>query len=107
MDLRGYYKEIRDMEASIPTPYTVIASVPTSHGGKAGVITEVPRLIAARMIVEQSARLATDQEAADFYQKHAAQRQAEAEAQAAAKVKVILAEPVVPAASATKDGKQK
>jgi hypothetical protein len=107
MDLRTYYKDIRDIEASIPTPYTVIASVPTSLGGKDGVITEVPRLIAARMIVERSARLATEQEAADFYQKHATRRQAEAEAQAASKVRVILAEPVVAAPPAVKDGKEK
>ncbi len=58
MDLRGYYQKLRQLEASLPEPCVVI-SHDTSDGGKAGVRTEVPRSIAAKMVTDGTARVAS------------------------------------------------
>lgn len=66
MDLRGFYQRIREMESSIRSEHVVVMSLETPDGGKAGVCTEVGRLPAARLIVEQRARIATEEEIAVF-----------------------------------------
>src|SRR4051794_27219006 len=66
MDLRAYYQQIRELESSIASAHVVVMSVATPDGGKAGVCTEVSRAAAAKMIVEQRARLATHEEVAAF-----------------------------------------
>jgi hypothetical protein len=84
MDLRLYYQKIRDKQAEIPSEFAVVISVATGDGGKDGTKTEVPRRLAAKMVVDGSARLATADEAAAYYEKQAeAQRQAEQAALAA------------------------
>ena len=78
MDLQAYFKKIRAMEESIKDPSPVLVSLETQDGGREGVRTEVPRRIAATMIVEGSARLATAEEAREFQeQKAEAKRQAD------------------------------
>jgi len=66
MDLRNYYQKIRQVEAEIGEDPTIVMSLETSDGGKAGRATEVPRETAARLIVELRARLATAEEAAAY-----------------------------------------
>ena len=68
MDLRSYYKRIRETEESIDSDEVVIVSLATTEGGKPGVRTEAPRSIAARQIAEGRARLATDDEALEHYE---------------------------------------
>jgi hypothetical protein len=68
MDLRTYYRKIRETEVSIDSEEVVIVSLATPEGGKAGVRTEAPRAIAARQIAEGRARLATDEEALEHYE---------------------------------------
>ena len=63
MDLRDFFKKIREIEATIEAAYALVVSHSTGDGGKAGVITETPRAIAARLIAEGRARLATPDEA--------------------------------------------
>lgn len=78
MDLQVYFKKIRAMEESLREPSAVVVSMETQDGGRAGVRTEVPRRVAARMIVEGTARLATAEEAREFQdQKVEAKRQAD------------------------------
>jgi len=78
MDLQAYYKKIRATEESLKDPSVVLVSLETPDGGREGVRTEVPRRIAATMIVEGGARLATPDEARDFQeQKAEAKRQAD------------------------------
>ncbi len=62
MDLKVFFQKIRETEDSIAEPAVVTVSLSTPDGGKAGVFTEVPRLVAARAIVENRARLATEEE---------------------------------------------
>jgi hypothetical protein len=66
MDLRVYYQKIRKLEAEIVEPFVVIVSRETSDGGKAGVKTDVPRHLAARLIVEDRAEMASPEEAELF-----------------------------------------
>jgi len=96
MDLRAYYKTLRETEAALPAPQVMVVSLATPDGGKAGVISEVPTPIAARMIVELSARQATEEEAAASREKHAAARQAVEDAAVANRLQVV----VVPASAA-------
>jgi hypothetical protein len=78
VDLQVYFKKIRALEESLKDPSSVVVSLETQDGGKAGVRTEVPRRIAARMIVEGTARLATPDETREFQeQKAEAKRQAD------------------------------
>jgi len=66
MDLRVYYQQIRAVENDIAGRDAVVVSVATRDGGKAGVHSEVPRALAAKLIVDGKARLATAEEEALF-----------------------------------------
>lgn len=90
MDLKGYYRRIRELEASIEAADVVVVSQETPDGGKAGVKTETPRLLAAQMVVEGKARLATAEETAQYAaEKQEAKRQADEKA-ASQRVRVAL-----------------
>jgi hypothetical protein len=90
MDVRTYYQRIRDVEAKISTPYTVVISQPTDDGGKPGVKVEVPRRLAAKMAVEGSARLGTADEVTAFQEAQAEVYKAAQEAATAARVEVTM-----------------
>jgi D-serine deaminase-like pyridoxal phosphate-dependent protein len=62
MDLKTYYQKIKEIESKIPDPFAVIVSLDTGDGGRAGIQTEVSRALAAKMIVEGIARMATADE---------------------------------------------
>ena len=66
MDLKIYYQKIREMSAQIANDFVVLVSVETPDGGRAGRFTEVRRDLAAKMLVEGRARLATSDEATEF-----------------------------------------
>lgn len=80
MDLRVYYQRIRAVQADLTEPCVVIVSKETPDGGKAGVKTDVPKALAARMIVEDRAVLASPEETAQF-RGEVAQRWRDAEEQ--------------------------
>ena len=83
MDLKIFYQKVRDTEMSIADDPTVVVSLETGDGGKPGVLSEVPRPVAARMIVEARARAAEDAEMSEYRQKiDDARRKAEEEASA-------------------------
>lgn len=66
MDVRIYYQKLRKIEAAIPEPYVVVVSRETPDGGKPGVKTDVSRSLAAKLIVEDQAVLASPEETAQF-----------------------------------------
>lgn len=79
MDVRQYYRRIREAEASLEGPYLLIVSLETPDGGKAGSVSEVTREIAAKMIVEGRAVPATKDEQVLYQQREAtAKKKAEA-----------------------------
>jgi hypothetical protein len=67
MDVRIYFQKIRRIEAGIALPHTVVVSLDTPDGGKAGVMTEVSRATAAQLVVDGKARLGTEEETSEFY----------------------------------------
>lgn len=66
MDLRAYYQKIRRIETGIKESTVVIVSRETPDGGKPGVKVEVPRGLAARLVAEEKAELASPEEASQF-----------------------------------------
>ena len=90
MDLRAYYAKIRETEALLEGDDVVVVSLATSEGGKAGVRTEVPRGIAAKLIAEGRAKVATDDEALEFMEKQQADRERIEAEQAARRMQVMV-----------------
>jgi hypothetical protein len=90
MDLRSYYKKVREAEAALKGDYFVLASLETSEGGRAGVCTEAGRHTAARLIAETRARLATEEEARNFHETHRAAKEAHEQEEAARRVQVMV-----------------
>jgi len=66
MDLRAYYDKIRKIEAMIDAVFAVVISRATPDGGRGGVMTELPRAAAARLIADGKADLANPEDAAQF-----------------------------------------
>jgi hypothetical protein len=90
MDLKIYFQKIHDLEAKIVDAFPVVVSHEHSDGGKAGVLTEVTRAIAAKLIVEGMARLATIEESKRFQELKAEAKRLADQAMAAAKVQLSV-----------------
>ena len=75
MDLRNFYAQIREAEAKISGDFAVITSLDTPDGGKAGVVSEVQRSMAAKLFVERRARLASVEETDRYHAQMAAIRE--------------------------------
>ena len=86
MDIRMYFEKLREIKGSISEPFVVVCSLATPDGGKAGNLTEVSRNAAAKLLVENRARLANEDEVR-AYRERCDRRRAEAE-QALAKSKL-------------------
>jgi hypothetical protein len=90
MDLRSYYKKVREAESALKGNEVVLVSLATSEGGKEGVRTEAPRGVAARLIVEGRARVATDTESGEFREKLRAARERYEQEEAASRVQIVM-----------------
>ena len=106
MDLRAYYQKVRETEAGMTSPCVVVVSLATPDGGKNGVVTEAPTPIAARMVVEGTARQATEAEIHGFREKQAAAKQAADDAATASKVQVVVVPASTPAKPPVRSGKE-
>jgi len=93
MDLKGYYRKVRDAEARLEEEFPILRSLATEEGGKAGRLVEVARAVAARMIVDGIAELAGTDEATQFRKAVALAREKEQERRRAEQIQfTILAE---------------
>ncbi|MGB7758881.1 MAG: hypothetical protein WBL61_03575 [Bryobacteraceae bacterium] len=90
MDLRLYYQKIRDTQAKIADPFPVVESCETPDGGTAGRLTEVTAALAAKLIVDGAARLASEGDAAAYREARTKAKQAADEALAAARVQMTF-----------------
>ena len=90
MDLKVYYRKIREAEASIAEPDVVMVSFETPDGGRAGKMTEVSRAAAAKLIVEGRARLATEEERARFVAETQAAREEAKRRESASRIRVAV-----------------
>jgi len=88
MDLKIYYQKLRKLEREIPEEHLVVVSQETPDGGRADHKTEVTRSVAAMMILEGRARVATKEEAAQFYKTLSEQRRLAEQAVLAERVQV-------------------
>lgn len=90
MDLKKYFRKIREVEATISTPHIFVTSLETADGGKAGLVTEVAREIAAKMIAEGRAILATETEREAFLAHQESERLAAEKADVARRLHVTV-----------------
>jgi hypothetical protein len=90
MDLKAYYRKIREVEATIEEEFPLVKSVATEEGGPEGRLTEVPRAVAARMITDGSAVLADADEAKKFRAHVETARKAEEERRQAEKIQFTI-----------------
>ena len=90
MDVRQYYKKLHELEATMPEANAVVVSFETPDGGKAGVLTEVPRRNACQLMLEGRAEVASQAQAEEFRRDEAAKRQEFKKIQAAGKVQFQL-----------------
>lgn len=66
MDLRVFFQKLRKIEQEIIEPHVVVVSHETPDGGREGQLSEVSRSIAARLILEGHAHLASAEQTAEF-----------------------------------------
>ncbi len=90
MDLRHYFRKMREIEASITDAHPFVTSLETSDGGKAGVVTEVSRELAAKMIVEGRAALSTEAEKEHFLEQQSAERASALKAEMGRRLQVTV-----------------
>jgi hypothetical protein len=90
MDVRQYYRKLREVEAGITEPYVLVTSLETSDGGKAGIVCEVSREQAAKLIVEGRVTLSDETEKKTFFAKHAAEKKALEKADIARRLQVTI-----------------
>lgn len=90
MDVKAYYKKVKQMETTLVEPHVVVVSEETPDGGRAGVRTEVARRVAAEMVVQGRARLATTEEGNAFREERAEASHAAAQALAAKRMQITV-----------------
>jgi hypothetical protein len=94
MDLRKFYRKIREVQATISDEFVYIASIETADGGRNGVVNEVNRELAARLIVEGKAALASPDQIETFHSTNAETRKRLEKTEIAKKIQVaIISEP--------------
>jgi predicted Zn-dependent protease len=90
MDLKIFFQKLKQTEASIAEAHVVVVSLETPDGGRAGVRTEVSRGLAARLIVEGKARLATAEESAECREQAAEAKRAADQAATANRIQIAV-----------------
>lgn|SRR5437764_6940505 len=90
MDLKQYFRKIRQIEAGLIDRFPLVVSLETSDGGKAGVLSEISREQAAKMIVEGRAVLASEEEKELYRKQQAKAKQAADKAELAKRVQVAI-----------------
>ena len=94
MDVKQYYRKVREVETTLTEPYVLVVSLETSDGGRAGIVSEVQRFVAAKMIVEGRAGLASEDEKQAYLEQQSATKRAAQKAEMARRLQVaIIAEP--------------
>jgi hypothetical protein len=90
MDLKQYFRKIRQVEAGLTERFPIVVSLETPDGGRPGLISEISRETAAKMIVEGRAVLASEEEKETYRVQQAFARQAAEKAELAKRVQVAI-----------------
>ncbi len=88
MDLKKYYQELNELEATISGKDVYVVSRATPDGGKAGIITQTPKRGGCQLVIEGKARLASAAEAEAFEKEQEAKRLANASEEYAKRIQV-------------------
>jgi hypothetical protein len=90
MDLKQYFRKIRQVEAGLSETFPLVVSLETPDGGKPGLVSEVSREEAAKMIVEGRAVLASEEEKELYREQQARAKEAAEKAELAKRVQVAI-----------------
>ena len=90
MDLRHYFRKIRETEERLTEEFPLVTSRETAEGGKAGRVTEVSRAVAAKLLVEGKADIATPEERATYLLGQEEAKKASERAELARRVQVAI-----------------
>jgi|SRR5437879_5182748 len=90
MDVRVYYQKIREAEGRVADEFPIVLSLETTDGGRPGVLTEVSRRVAAKLLVDGQASLASRKEAEAFRASQADAKRTFEEAAAAARLQLTV-----------------
>lgn len=90
MDLRQYFKKIRVTEAALTEPFPLMISLETPDGGKPGMVCEVSRELAAKLLVEGRALLADEPERHAYFERQAVAKKAAERAELARRLQVAI-----------------
>ena len=94
MDLKHYFRKFREIEHGLTDPFPVVISLETSDGGREGVVSEVSRETAAKLIVEGRAVIASEEQKQTFLNNLEARKKAAEKFELARRVQVaIIADP--------------
>lgn len=90
MNLRKYYEQVKTIRDGIPEAFVCVTSLATANGGRAGLVTQVDRELAARMIADGVARLSTAEETASYESENERGRTAAREEQLRNRLRITL-----------------
>jgi hypothetical protein len=90
VDVRQYFRKLREIEAALTEPFPLVTSLENADGGKPGVVSEVSRELAAKLLVEGRVVLSTEAEAAEFWARQVAQKLAIQKADLASRLQVTI-----------------
>jgi len=90
MDLRQFYRKVRELESSLPQPYVMVTSVESSDGGRPGIVSEVAREVAAMLIVGGKAMQASESEIESYRVSQDETRKALEKAEIAKRLQVAI-----------------
>ena len=90
MDLKVYYRKLREIEKELGEEFVVVRSLAAPDGGIAGRLTEVARSLAAKMVADGLAVLAEKAEAALFRERVAEEKKQEEQKRASAKIQFTV-----------------
>ncbi len=90
MDLKAYFKKIKDTESSIDEPYLLIVSLETPDGGKPGTVVEVSRQEAAKALVEGRAVRANEEQTEVYYKQQAERKKSAEKAELSRRLQIAI-----------------
>ncbi len=105
MNLKAYYQKVRELEQTMVEPSAVLVSHATPDGGREGVFIEAPASLAAKMIADGRAHLASSEEARSFRQKVTDAKRTADDEVAASKMQVTIV-PTAELRKANRPGKE-
>ena len=90
MDLKAYYQKVRDAERAIEEEFPIVKSLAGEGAGRGGRLAEVSRAVAARMITDGLAELATVKERRELRARVETARKAEQERREAERIQFAI-----------------